>query len=139
MEFRDPLQVVEYAESESNRGAAWKFQVDEWRVREWRSQKAALEQHSSKKKRLPGGGRKAVFSDALEEELLEWIGALRRQHLQVTCTAIQRKAIVIYESRNLREDEADTPFEVSRGWLQKFLKRQEFTIRCRTTVSQRML
>ena len=65
------LRVVEYAENESNRAASRKVQVDERRVREWRSQKAALEQHSSKKKWLPGGGRKAVFSDTLEEELME--------------------------------------------------------------------
>ena len=65
------LKVVEFAEKESNNAAAWKFQVDERRVREWRSKKAELEEHFSKKKRLPGEGRKAVFSDALEDELVE--------------------------------------------------------------------
>ena len=53
------LKIVDYAKSDSNRATARKFEVDERRVREWRSLKANLEEHSSKKqKRLPGGGSK---------------------------------------------------------------------------------
>ena len=133
------LKVVEFAEKESNRSAGRKFQVDERRVREWRSKKAELDEHSSKKKRLPGAGRKAVFSIAMEEDLVEWMETSRRQHLRVTCNAIQRNAAAIYDNHSLGDGEPAGPaFAASRGWLEKFLKRQEFTIRRRTTVSQRL-
>lgn len=111
------LRVVAYAENKYNRAAAQKFHVYELRVRELRAQKSELEQHSSKKKRLPGGGRKMVISDTMEEELVEWIHASRMQHLRVTCTAIQRKAATIYEMHHPIEDKAGPMFVASRGWL----------------------
>ena len=64
---------------------------------------------------------------------------IRRQHLRVTCNAIQRNAAAIYDNHSLGDGEPAGPaFAASRGWLEKFLKRQEFTIRRRTTVSQRL-
>ena len=50
------LKVVEYAEKNSNRGAARKFSVDDKRVREWRKQKNSLTELPTKKRRLEGGG-----------------------------------------------------------------------------------
>ena len=91
------LHVVDYAVSKSTRAAARKFDVDERRIREWRSLKAELEEHSSKKqKRFLGGGRKQIMSDEFEAELLEWIDTMTQQHLRVTSAAIQRKAIAMY-------------------------------------------
>ena len=78
------------------------------------------------------------MSDEFEAELLEWIESLRRQHLRVTCTAIQKKAISMNEVRDHADGEASQTFAASRGWLEKFLKRQALTLRRRTTVSQRL-
>ena len=57
------LQVVEYAEKNTNRSAGRKLSVDEKRVREWKKQKRLD---------IEGGGRKAAFPD-MEEELAAWM------------------------------------------------------------------
>ena len=62
------LKVVEYAEKNSNRGAARKFCVDDKRVREWRKQKNSLAELPTKKRRLEGGGRKAAYPNLEEVE-----------------------------------------------------------------------
>ncbi len=67
------LNVVEYAEKNSNRGAGRRFS---WRVREWKKQKAQLDNLPAKKRRLDGGGRKPAMPQ-LEEELSSWIENLR--------------------------------------------------------------
>ena len=54
-----------------------KYDVDKRKVREWRSKKSELEEYSSKKKQLPGGGRKPILDVDLEEELSEWINSSR--------------------------------------------------------------
>ena len=63
------LKVIEYAEKNSNRAAARKYDVDDKRVREWRKQKNSLMELPGKKRRLEGAGRKAAYPE-MEEELL---------------------------------------------------------------------
>ena len=78
---------------------------------------------------MPGGGRKPHAED-MEEVLAAWIEQQRGRHLRVTRTAIQRKAVELYDG--------DGEFSASRGWLDKFFKRNSFSLRRRTTVSQRL-
>ena len=68
-------KVVEHALRSSNREAARRYDVDERRVREWRTKIDALagvaqKQGGTKRKRLEGGGRKLTDND-LETDLLE--------------------------------------------------------------------
>jgi Brinker DNA-binding domain len=84
------LRVVEYAVKHSNRGAGRQFNVDEKRVREWRSQRDELA-CNPKRRRLEGGGRKTVLSDETEERIIGWIEALRAKHLRVTYKMIMIK------------------------------------------------
>ena len=44
------LKVVEFAENDTNRGAAKKYGIDEKRVREWKKQKMELQAGPSKKR-----------------------------------------------------------------------------------------
>lgn len=125
------LKVVEFAIKNSNRGAGRHFGVDEKRVREWRKQKEQLESLPSKKRRMDGGGRKAALPD-MEEELLAWIDALRATNLRVTRSSVQRKAIELAQSSGNEE------FCASRGWMEKFFKRNSLSLCRRTTVSQRL-
>ena len=124
------LKVIEFAEQNTNRGAARKYDIDEKRVREWKKQKDQLGSLNSKKRRLDGGGRKAALPD-MEEELVTWIESLRAQNLRVTRSNVQSKALELTQARG--ED-----FRASDGWLQKFLKRHSFSLRRRTTVGQRL-
>ena len=126
------LKVVEYAEKESNRAAGRKYGVNEKQVREWRKKKQQLIALPPKKKRLEGGGKKPLIPE-IEEKLEEWIEHLRAGNLRVTRISIQRKAMEIFQSSDRSHD-----FTASRGWLENFLKRKTFTLRRRTTVSQRL-
>ena len=123
------LKVIEYAEKCNNREASRKFGVGESSIRDWRKQRDQLKELPSKRLRLTGGGRKAQAPD-MEEELSAWIDSQRSLHIRVTRSAIQLKARELYEG----EEE----FSASRGWLEKFLKRKGFSLRRRTTVSQRL-
>ena len=80
---------------------------------------------------MDGGGRKASLPD-LEEELLAWIDALRATNLRVTRSSVLRKAIELAQSRGNEESFA------SRGWMERFFKRNSLSLRRRTTVSQRL-
>ena len=125
------LKVVEYAEVNTNRGAASHFSVDEKQVRQWRLKKDDLNLMPKKKKRMDGGGRKARLPD-VEVMVMAWIDEMRSGNLRVTCSAIQRKAI------ELARCEGDTEFTASRGWLEKFFHRHQLSLRRKTSVSQRL-
>ncbi len=64
----------------------------------------------SKSQRLPGGGRKPHVED-MEEVLTAWIEQQRGRHLRVTRTAIQRKAVELYDG--------DGEFTASRGLVRE--------------------
>ena len=53
---------MEYAEINTNRGAATKYSVNEKQVRQWRMKKEELKD-LPKKKRMDGGGRKPRLPD----------------------------------------------------------------------------
>ena len=112
------------------------MQVDGKRIREWRSQKEVLEQlyddGQKKRLRLDGAGRK-IKSDQLEQRLREWISSQRESRLRVSRKMIQKKALEWY-----REENQDNEFTASNGWLEKFLERNGFVLRRKTTVSQKL-
>ena len=68
----------------------------------------------------------------LEEDLLERIIDERERHLHVPCKLITTWALEIAEKHGIKD------FQASRGWLLKFLKRGNLSIRRRTTTGQTM-
>ena len=74
------LRVVQYAEMNTNRGAATKYCVNEKQVRQWRMKKEDLKELPKKKKKMDGGGRKPRLPD-VETVLLAWIDELRAGYL----------------------------------------------------------
>ena len=81
MEFKK--QVVIYAEANSNRSAASRFDVEPKRVREWKKDIDKINATKSKRQRLDGGGRKCIDAD-LEEDLVHWIYEKRSRMLHVS-------------------------------------------------------
>ena len=126
------LKVIDYAVSQSNRVAARHFGIDEKRVREWKKQRNDLQMLPNKKRRMEGGGRKATLPD-VEDELLVWIDKMRAENQQVTRSSIQQKALSIIRAHGEASD-----FTASRGWLERFCRRHQLSLRRRTTVSQRL-
>ena len=110
------LEVVEYAEKSSNRGAGRHFNVDEKRVREWRKQKELLQALPPGKQKVGKSGCHPLVPE-LEETLASWI---RDSPVRPTHTKIQAKALELYEG--------EKPFKASRGWLEKFMHRHSLSL-----------
>lgn len=123
------IQAIETAKRTSNRNAARVCKVDVKRIREWRKQELHLRSvaHPEQRTHLRGGGR-PVRSIEVEEELVEWINEQRAKSLRVTRKGIQRQAILL---------STDETFLASDGWLSKFLRRNRFSLRKRTTIAQK--
>ena len=134
-------RVVEYAINNSNREAARKYNIDDRRVLEWRTNinvltDTTLKQGGGKRKRLEGGGRKIGNVD-LESDLLEWIHELSANMLRVSRKLITRKAKVIHDEINEGDPAVKESFVASRGWLEEFMKRNGLSFRRRATVAQK--
>lgn len=81
--------------------------------------------------RTTGGGRKLSVGEGNDEKIFRWIIEQRELHVPVSCQAIMDHAKLLCA--------ADNPtFQASRGWLQKFMKRHELSLRSRTSLSQRL-
>ena len=113
------LKAVESAEKKSKEVAAREFGVDAKRFWKWCSQQDQLvamkQSNKSKRSRLAGGGRKVTDKD-MEEALLSWIQDLHSCNLQVSHKMIRAQA---------KELTTTTNFTVSRGWLERFMKRKD--------------
>ena len=125
------LKVIEKAEHIGNRPASRHFRVDERRIREWRKKKNTLKLESEgkrSKRRLSGGGRKIKHEDE-DRKLAEWIIQERSYRRRV------RRRDIMEKGKELFRDE---DFKCSRGWLEKFMKRWDFSLRRRTTTAQQL-
>ena len=125
------LKVTNYAEQNTNRAAARKYGVDEKWVREWKKQKNKLRSLHGKRRWLEGGGRKAAFPD-VEEQLAAWIDYLRSNNIRITRGNVHNKALQLAQEREIDE------FCASRGWLDKFFGRNNFSLHRQTTVGQKL-
>ena len=132
------IKVIKEAKSNNNnRLTARTYDLDESLLRDWRKNEAKIlknldsctNQQVQSPFRVKGGGRK-VRDEDLEIEVYDWIISLRAQHLRVTRKAIQQKALFIAGP--------ETDFKASRGWLEKFMKRYDLSLRRQTHISQRL-
>lgn len=89
-----------------------------------------------KKFRLEGGGRK-IHNNELDQQLQQEILERRERRLAVSCKWVIARALEL-SNELLNNDGNHSEFKASRGWLQKFFQRHNFTIRRRTTVSQKL-
>ncbi|XP_041959944.1 uncharacterized protein LOC121718798 isoform X2 [Alosa sapidissima] len=131
------LTVVKFAEQNSGEAAARHFSVDPKRVREWRKVKTELERLSEedcKRARLRGGGRKKA-SEELELAVSKWIHSMHTKHLRLSHKMIRTKAKELYATGSGCMD--GESFTASAGWLDRFLKRHNLSVRGRTTVDQK--
>ena len=126
------LQALAFLKSSKNVSqTARRFQVSRQQVREWRKNENALKCIGNSRKRLDGAGRKLSSND-LEIHLVDWINVKRADRLRVSRSMIQREA-----ERFMKDKQPETIFSASSGWLQKFLRRNRFSLRRSTTVGQK--
>lgn len=129
-DFKFKERVLQYAETHSSEKTAKYFNIDSKRIRDWRKQKDELLLADKGRARLTGGGRKKL-SVELEERLSEWIYSMRDKHDRVSRNMIKHKALEIYPSVS----DGGKMFVASAGWLQRFLKRNDLSLRRRTTMT----
>ncbi|XP_044043446.1 uncharacterized protein LOC122871912 [Siniperca chuatsi] len=130
-DFKFKERVLQYAETHSGEKTARHFNIDTKRIRDWRKQKGELLLADKGRARLTGGGRKKVSLE-LEERLSEWIYSMWDKHNRVSRNMIKKKALEIYPSVS----DGGKMFVASTGWLQRFLERNDLSLRRRTTMSQ---
>ena len=135
-------EAIAYAELHGNRPASRRFEVDERRIREWRTKKSdiegALAARSNERKqrsRLSGGDRKPLSME-LEEVLLEWIDSRRSRGLRVSSKLVMKKAEIMYSNMKESDHVDKDDFKASRGWLSKFMKGNGLSLRRKTSVAQ---
>ena len=126
------LKVIKYALENSNRSAARQFSVNERCVRRWAQQEERLRACSTKRKSFRGA--KTGVHPALELELKTFVQEQRAEGFAVTSEIIQVKARELAREYGIRR--AD--FKASRGWVDKFMRRQGFSLRRRTSIAQKM-
>ncbi|KAH7719676.1 pogo transposable element with KRAB domain-like protein [Aphelenchoides avenae] len=141
------LQVVEWATANRNNNgvhagkpnmhaAAKHFGVSRKNVRRWVAQAAKLKERKEKKggtnaKNLPGQGRPIKNKD-FEKQLNDWVREGREGRHKVT------RDLIVARAKQLQEKmPEDRRLNLSDGWLQKFMKRNKWTLRAPTSVAQK--
>ena len=91
-----------------------------------------------KKRIRQGGGGRKPLSEEMEETLLERIIERHSKMLRVSRKIIRKKAVIIYgDLKRLDPDRFDEKFEATNGWLFKFMKRHNLSLRRKTSVAQK--
>uniref|UniRef100_K7GBW1 HTH CENPB-type domain-containing protein n=1 Tax=Pelodiscus sinensis TaxID=13735 RepID=K7GBW1_PELSI len=107
------LSVVTYAKENGNRAAGRKFSINEKSVCEWRKEDVDIEKLNPHKRAHQG--KKAKWPN-LEENLAKWVLARRAIKLKARLMAMEMKS--------------------SGNWVYKFMKRNNLSVRARTSVGQ---
>lgn len=128
------LEAIQFSEQASVAAAAKKFKVDRKQIQNWRRAKRAMEDAvasgSSSCKRSSGGGRKLLYP-LVNERVRDWVLQKREDRKCVSCWLICLEAQKI-----VKECAGHDWFSASLGWLEKFLKRNNFSFRATTTICQ---
>jgi len=125
------LRVIAYAVSHGNRAAGRQFSIDESCVRRWRLQRERL-QNTPRNKRAKRF-RSAAFPE-VEKEVAAWIAEKRQGGIGVSTNVICLKAKSVAQKLGI----AETSFKASKCWCYGFMERAGFSIRRRTTITQRL-
>lgn len=124
--LRDKITIIEVASKEklSTRGVAAKFGISKTqaaKILKYKEEFLKMWRENgnpdSKRKFLNLKGR------LLDAEVLEWLQKTRLEHILISGSLIRKKALEI--SKKLKMDN----FKASQGWLEKFRKRHNISIK----------
>lgn len=122
--------VIQFAEKFGNREAAREFNIDESNIRRWRKNVTSINLCMSTRKAFTGptSGR----HPELEEEVRQYIIETRGKCLPVTRRSIVKKASEVAAVQGIQN------FKASNSWCTRFMIRQGFSLRRRTSVCQKL-
>ena len=111
--------------------------IGEWLLDGWSNAKKfrpkQLKRREMTRKGSLEGGRKPLSSE-LESLVLEWVLDRRLQGLRVSRTLIRKKAAILFKEI---EDTSESEFSASKGWCEKFMRRNGLSLRRKTSVCQK--
>ena len=123
------LKAIELAEEKGNRRAAFENGINESMVRKWRKQKTEL--GGCKKTRKSFRACKARWPE-LKTELADWIQVLIADGRGLTTVQVRFKAVEMAKSKGI------TDFTGNVAWCFRFMKRNNLSMRTKTTVCQQI-
>lgn len=121
------LSAIAHAEVHGNRATGRQFNIDESVIRGWRKEKGTLEKMNPRKRARRGPKAKWPH---LEADLKQWIVAQRDNNRPVSTVAIKLKAKLMAAEKHIDD------FKGGVHWVYKFMKRNQLSVRTRTTVGK---
>ena len=122
-------QVVKYAKVHSIYQASKHFHISPGTIGPW--MKIDFSKENTLLFRVAGSGRKLSYPIEKEERLVAWVLEQRDLHLAVTIQHIIDQAILTIQP--------STPsFQGTRGWVQKFMRRNNLSLRAKTSIAQKL-
>ena len=129
----DKLRIIQFAEQNGNRAAEREFGVSESNVRLWRKSKENLEKMPRLKR--VNRGKKAAWLE-LEIDLLAWITEKRNNGIAILPSLVRLKALDLAKDEKYNIPEGH--FKAGNHWCQRFMKRNNLSLRQKTTLAQRL-
>ena len=124
------LKVVNFAEEHSKHKAAKVFKVDRRMVIMWCKKKDTLKELPKDAKCATGQGRKVAFP-VIEDRLLQWLKDRREKGGRVIGKALKAECIRLHRMYGCQS------YKASKGWCEKFKKRNRIVVRKTTHISQK--
>ncbi|GFX08846.1 pogo transposable element with KRAB domain [Trichonephila clavipes] len=111
-------KAILYAKENGNRAAARKFDTDEANIRRWRKQSEKIFACKSATKSFTGP-KKGRYPE-VDDTVAQFVREVRSKALPVTIQMLQCKAKEAVDKFRIEN------FKASRGWCEKFMKREGF-------------
>ena len=123
-------KIILFAEEHGNRAAGRQFTVSEANIRRWRKNRAVIFSCRAGQKSFTGprNGR----HPEVEEILANYVRELRSTGKPVSRYIISLKAKTEAQEHNISD------FKVSEGWCTRFMVQHGFSLRCRTSICQKL-
>lgn len=123
-------KMILCAEANGNRAAARKFDTDEKNIRRWRKQRKLIFACKSSTKSFTGP-KKGRYPE-VDDSVAQFVRDARSKALPVTIQMLQCKAKEVIHKFGIEN------FKASRGWCEKFMRREGFSLRRRTSICQKL-
>ena len=134
--LREKKAAVHVTEETNNCEAAWRIFVSEKLIRDRRKAEASGKwMGAHRNSRAIGRGAPPKFPE-LEKELLAWIDESRHVGKAVVVLGIRRKVLELEKEARFHISEGS--FKASAMWCSRFMKRHDLSLRCHTTIAQRL-
>ncbi|KAH7687843.1 pogo transposable element with KRAB domain-like protein, partial [Aphelenchoides avenae] len=137
----EKVQILDFADSSSDRKASDTFGVDRHSIRDWRNKEEAIRRQAAAGGKLaqrarvegPKGLGRKLKDPGFDKALFAWVEEQLNKKVRLTRRLIFARAEVLLD----RGEDGEAVLKLSRGWLDYWLKRHQLTQRRTPTVCQK--